>query len=383
MKLGKVETHECYTTAEVSVGGCDPIKVTSIYIPHARSKADDTAPLEHLVKQSLGSGDYITAGDLNWTGSYTMQASLNAEIDDTKMIGAKAVPDDHDWNIYVQLSSEWRIATPKASDWATRTCWRTCARQRLDYILGRGNVDLSSYDIDSAAKCPGIHTDHDMLTCRARVTRTRTAAAPLPRRSMNQIYQEDWCSQAGIMMQSAEEDPNAKMLQWDAAFKGLGMEKSSGEESELREEGEPATYHRCHTVSELHARNQSLRQSIVHLRGRAMQAADAGERAALRRKSARLRRRLCRTGAVRRAWLGARARRLQGGIRAEWPTVRGRELRDPTEVVDSLAAMLERQHGLQAIGAVDPELLAHVIDSTLEAARRDGAARRSLISVEV
>lgn len=61
------------------------------------------------------------------------------------------------------------------------------------------------------------------------------------------------------------------------------------------------------------------------------------ERADLCAKAKRLRRRLCWAGAVRRMWLGVRAKRFDSETRVEWPTVQGRVFRDPAGVVASLA----------------------------------------------
>lgn len=83
MSGGKVEVHEFYTRAEVRLDSCDPIVVTSIYLPHSRSKRDDSAPREQLIEQCAEPGARIIIGDLNWTGNYATQRAPTPEIDET------------------------------------------------------------------------------------------------------------------------------------------------------------------------------------------------------------------------------------------------------------------------------------------------------------
>lgn len=60
--------------------------------------------------------------------------------------------------------------------------------------------------------------------------------------------------------------------------------------------------------------------------------------------------------------------------------MQGRVLRDPTDVVASLVQRMNRQHGLEADGAVNPDVIVQILDSALAAARRDGAPRTTLVS---
>lgn len=120
--MGRVQTHELYTEVEVKAADCELIGVVSLYIPHGRSRSDDTAPMQGWAKQTSSSGMSVVAGDLNSTGTYEMQQDINLDITRSDLIGAKACADSRDRGLTLLCAADGRLRdTHAATGLHTRT----------------------------------------------------------------------------------------------------------------------------------------------------------------------------------------------------------------------------------------------------------------------
>lgn len=135
---------------------------------------------------------------------------------------------------------------------------QTCARQRLDYILGKGGgIDTGDYDLVANASFPDIHGDRDMLLARAKVGRRRP---PVRRLRQEYVLEQATCLPDDAV---ADDVPTKRVQMWKQARRGEGMMDSRKMVEGDSDTGNPAEYNQCKAVVEMQDLIQRLgRESL-------------------------------------------------------------------------------------------------------------------------
>lgn len=86
-----------------------------------------------------------------------MRTALNINLPKGEAVGQRAIAEDTDWKLYT-LMMNWSVTEPWKGTWTTRSRGRTKARQRLDYMPSKGDMQHSTYGLMAADSVAGVGT---------------------------------------------------------------------------------------------------------------------------------------------------------------------------------------------------------------------------------